>query len=289
LSAEEDFFMRLVAAILLLAFAGGPPCLAQRSAQAESTGFEVASVRVNPSSGGRGGFSVERSGRVAITNLSLRSIIANAYGIDFTSVPYALIGGPPEILDKVFDISALPPAEGPKVQSPQEQSLLMLRQLLSDRFGLRIHKETRQLPVYVLTRKEGAPLGPNLRRSDYDCPSARAALGREPGVSPDPTALPSVCAGPSYTIKNGVTTFSEAGPLKLLVTKMEGFLDRKLLDQTGLTGNFQWQLTFSLKATDSEFPSIFGAVERDLGLKLESRNGSSEVFIIDSVKMPTPN
>src|SRR5262249_4401211 len=144
--------------------------------------FEVASIR--QSQGGQGTFSIEpKTGRLIITNLSLRNIIANVYGIDFLMVRYVLTGGPKAILDATFDIQALPP-EGTLrgEESRQQQTQQMLKTLLNDRFALRLHTENKPLPVYELSVLKSGAFGHNLRRSEYDCDAVRAALKADPSA-----------------------------------------------------------------------------------------------------------
>ena len=90
-----------------------------------------------------------------------------------------LIGGDPEILRTPFDIEA----RGPEDATPQ-QLQLMLRQLLADRFKLKIRMEVRQQPLYLLQVARVGPLGPTLRPSAHDCRAFRAAGGRREDQSP---------------------------------------------------------------------------------------------------------
>ena len=79
-----------------------------------------------------------------------------------------------------------------------------------------------------------------------------------------------------------------AGPVSRLVLAIQAYLDRPVIDATGLSGNVEWQLTTAMSGvTTGEYPSIFAAVEEQLGLKLESRTGPFEVLVIDAVEMPT--
>src|SRR5688572_19486756 len=147
---------------LALAFVGS---VAMLSAQGRAAGqatpaFEVASVKLNTNGGSTSFYRVPLQGQVAITNGELRSIIARAYGIDSALERLAMSGGPDDILTMRFDITAKPPD-----LAPPGQQLAMLQVLLTERFKLRVHRETRQVPLYAL-----APCGPRGRCRDWSSP-----------------------------------------------------------------------------------------------------------------------
>jgi uncharacterized protein (TIGR03435 family) len=183
-----------------------------------------------------------------------------------------------------FDVAANEP-DG----TPPGQTMAMLRTLLADRFNLRVHRETRDLPIYEVTLAREGILGPNLRASPHDC-AAFAAAG---GKSTDPNAPrdadgQDLCVGDR--IQAGALTLQHAGRLAHLIERVQGFVDRPLFDATGLTGSYEWRLTFSLRDhIDSPMPSIYTALREQLGLKLEPRIGPVEVLVIDSVERPTPD
>ena len=71
--------------------------------------------------------------------------------------------------------------------------------------------------------------------------------------------------------------------------RMQDHFDRPLIDGTGLTGNFEWSTRFRSATSDADAPLFIDAIQRDFGLRVDSRTGPYEVFVIDSVEMPTPN
>ena len=79
--------------------------------------------------------------------------------------------------------------------------------------------------------------------------------------------------------------------MSLLSQRMQAYVDRPIVDATGLSGNFEWVLTFALGGsnTRADVPSIFTATQEQFGLKLEPRQGPVEVLVIDSVQLPTPD
>jgi uncharacterized protein (TIGR03435 family) len=97
------------------------------------------------------------------------------------------------------------------------------------------------------------------------------------------------CAGGMMAIGVGANT-TYAGPLSVLINFSQPHLDRPLIDQTGLQGNFEWSIEFRADLANTiDRLTIFDAFRRDLGLRIESRTGPYEVLVIESVEMPTPN
>src|SRR5215475_12764716 len=195
-------------------------------AQNQTLSFEVASVRPNGSGENRGYFQVQPGGRVAITNMPLRQIVAFAYGIDSSLIRFSLIGGSSKVLDSRFDIQAVPPASHEADHPPRrDDSLMMLRAVLADRFGLRIKKETRPAASYVLTVAKPPKLGPHLRSSEYDCATVRATAKKDPTwVPPRDFDGNTLCATPYFSSpKPGVITLREIGPMKLIVNRVQAF------------------------------------------------------------------
>ena len=167
----------------------------------------------------------------------------------------------------------------------------MLQTLLSDRFKLRVHKETRPTPIYALTVAREGRLGPSLRPSPVDCESFRARRAREPGLQlPTGTDGRPLCTT-DYDFSPGSRGFRTAGQISRLVAMLQGSLDRPLLDATRLSGSFEWTLLFDFTGTtaDAQSTTAFTAVQEQLGLKLETRTAPYEVLVIDSVDMPSEN
>jgi uncharacterized protein (TIGR03435 family) len=246
--------------------------------------FAVASVKPN-TSGETGSFlRPTPGGNFAVSNMTLRGLIFFAYGLQ----GFQLVGGPDWIATERFDISAKAAADIPPTPigrtSPEA---LMLRSLLEDRFRLSAHRETRDLPIYalVLARADGR-LGPRLRQptSDY-CARRLEAAGKagEP-VSPDAQ----LCG-----MRPGVNELT-AGALPM--NEFARFLalntGRLVVDRTGLTGVWDFDLKYSLPNApnpDPDRPSIFTALQEQLGLRLEATTGPVEVLVIDRVEGLIPD
>jgi uncharacterized protein (TIGR03435 family) len=239
--------------------------------------FEVASIK--PSAGLPPGPSAPvPSDRFAIKWQTLAQLIALA---NRTGEP-RVVGGPDWVRSDRFDITA---TTGAPVSSFQK--LLMLQSLLADRFKLVMHKEARPQPVYALVMaRSDKRLGPEMHASSFDCEPG-------PGVVPPPReSYPQGCSAMST-----VTSLSGAGlsttRLAILLMPLVG---RTVVDRTGLTGRFDIKLHYTRDqpgrsvagtAPDPDGPSIFTAVQEQLGLKLESSTAPVDFFVVDHIEHPT--
>jgi bla regulator protein BlaR1 len=293
-----------VAAPVVVGVMHAPPLRAQSQAAADDRpAFEVASVKPNTSHG-PSGLDFAAGGRLTARNMSLRTLIWIAYRIQ----DFQLSGGP-DLLNDRFDIVAK--SEG---NLPVNELQLRLRTLLGDRFGLTVHSETRELPVYalVMARSDGK-MGAQLRRSGDSCAPITAPAGAPPPPPPPPgsAALPGPAADADPNrIGQGCGGMFIPGRLsgrKMTMTQVANtlsrFLKRAVIERTGLTGNFDLDLAYTpdqmpvsgpegfplpaALAPSSEDPSIFTAVQEQLGLKLQSTEGPVQVLVIDHVQRPS--
>jgi bla regulator protein blaR1 len=175
-----------------------------------------------------------------------------------------------------------------------------LRALLADRFKLAAHRETREMEVYalVLARPGGQP-GPALKPSTTDC-SPEAVTARRGGPPP---AAPGRDAPVFCGLRGTVGKIQLGGfPLSTFANSLQGLAGRMVVDRTGLTGNWDGELTFAqersnaplppgveLPPVDPNAPNLFTALQEQLGLKLEATKAPVEVLAIDSVQQPTPD
>jgi uncharacterized protein (TIGR03435 family) len=267
-------------------------CVAALSAQApvDQPRFEVASVKPN-NSGDTRSMIAWPTGSFSATNMQLRMLIGQAYDVPPQLQRFTLVGGPEELLTARFDIQARLPET-----APEGQHLLMLRSLLAERFSLRVRYESRPTPIYALTvAREDRRLGPELRSSTVDCTTERERL-RERGERFTPENAPRdskgrpLCWGSSQFAVPGAQTLTNAGPIADLVRGFQAFVDRPITDATALSGPFEWQLVFGFGAkANPDLPSLFTALQEQLGLKLDARTSPYEVLVIDSVERPTPD
>jgi uncharacterized protein (TIGR03435 family) len=278
--------MPRIAITLALAAFVSPVLFAQSAQSPPAPAFEVASIKPNTSGEDRWMTQFPPGGMVTLTNITLRNIIVQAFGIELTIERFTLVGGPEKLLSTRYDITAKPP-DG---VHPRPQLLLMLRTLLAERFKLRTHTETRDVPIYALTVAREGRLGPEIRPSNYDCPALIAAGARPTDPNPPRDGKGRGLCWNNYDFgpTQGVRY---AGRMSALVTRgAQPYVDRPVIDATGLSGNYEWHVSFTMRPTpESEAASIFTAFQEQLGLKLEPRTGPFEVRVIDSVEAPTPN
>jgi uncharacterized protein (TIGR03435 family) len=245
--------------------------------------FEVASIRRNVSSDTRVRFETP-PGRLNAVNVPLRFLIRQAY-----RVPEArILGGPGWLDSDRFDVLATAPngANSDAIRG-------MLRALLKERFGLALHTEMLEMPIYVVRlARPDAKLGPNLRPSSTDCigrPSAVVAGKVQCGIL--------VSQGPgSASLRGGAATIEN------FVRLLGDFLERPLVDQSGLAGTFDLEVQFTASrsatpggavpgglttAGPDDIPNVFTAMQEQLGLKLDAQTGVADVWVVDAATPPT--
>ena len=291
----------IVAAALFIAAVA--PLRAVRQVQAPSDGaqqpplaFETASVKPNKSGEEERYIRMDpRGGSLTVVNMQLRELITFAYQIQ----SFQLEGGPDWIASDRFDILAKPEREVPSTGAGQDPLRMMLRTLLADRFKLVMHKETKELPIFelVLARQDGK-LGPQLRPAAVDC-AARAAAAR--AGTPPPASSGPPGPGSCGTTMNPVSVRGGGATLAMLASLLEGPAKRLVIDRTGLTGNWDLEVNYTPdrsqlppgvelpSSIDPNGPSLFTAIEEQLGLKLRPARGPVEVLVIDRVEQPTEN
>ena len=269
--------------------------------------FEEASIRPNITEGrgGRGGQF--QPTRWVSQNVTLKTIMKNTFarqgvGGPNTALPLLdsqVIGGPDWLETDKFDIVATTPASTQPTPPPQSRQMAL--RLLLERFKLKAHWETRELPVYVLSKaRADGSLGPGLTpTSDAECEKARAAgpppmPAAAPPGQPQPPMPPPNCGGiqfgPGQLIARGA-------PMELFVQTLTSVpvvtgIDRPVIDRTGIQGNYGFALKFAPVGTanaDLDRPELVTALREQLGLKLEATRAPVDVVVIDSVEKPTPN
>ena len=279
--------------------------------------FEVASVRQNTTGEGATSLQFPGNARLLATNVPLQMLIVRAYGIPAVLERFLLIGGATatripctrncssteEILTARFDVNAATPNGAP---ATTDTLMAMLRTLLAERFNLRVRVERREIPVYALTLDRPGQLGPKLRRSSQDCRAwseARAAARKEATQTGQPSAAPleprsatgaALCTGQMFNFgqPDGLG-IRGAGSLADLVGRIQE-LDRPIVDRTGLTGNFEWELIKAVRLEDGRFlppdaAPLDVALREQLGLRAEPQTLPFQVVVVESVTMPSSN
>ena len=238
-------------------------------------------------------------GRVELFNTTLRRLIGSAYS-RFPFDTRAIVGGPSWIDSERFDIVATM-ERPPQIDSTKmlDELNVMLRALLEQRFGVKTHNEQREGDVYTLTyARSDRKIGASFRQVPDACTAALKELtGGAPPAPPRSGPPPCSFGGPpGKLIGTGVT-------MLMFVNVLSGIAGRPIVDRTGLTGSFDFELNFDPSSaaepppgatpgpqpTDDSKPSIFSALQEQLGLKLEPARGLIDVLVIDSAERPTPN
>jgi uncharacterized protein (TIGR03435 family) len=254
--------------------------------------FEVASIK--PASPfARNVFIVPGpGGGVSLNNFTLKEMIVLGWRVQ----PFQISGGPPWLDSVHYDVVAKP-----ETKPKQDEIPLMLQALLADRFQLVIHHDTKELPLFALTlaRKDGK-LGPKLIPHEGAC----TALDPPERLPPsEPGKRPVLPCG---AMQIGARTLIAVGvPIASVAPLLARILGSTVIDKTGLTGNFdlraEWTLdenqalAFLLPGTpppppsDTAGPSIFTAMQEQLGLKLISQKGPVEILVIDRAEKPSEN
>ncbi len=264
-------------------------------------------ITIEPSAGtGRMRASWTPQG-LSAKNVLLRNLIEMAYQVR----DFQISGAPPWIASDKFDITAK--SETSNAEPPQhsnDQSLAemrrMLQTLLADRFKLKVHRQMQELPVYALTVAKG---GLRMRRSqDENCPAFHWSRNDPAADAPPLDHCGAILTGPNRRLNHTLDAvgMSIASPLRqpdaspavpsgdlIGFVSLWGALDHPVIDKTGVKGRFDFHLEWSRQSKPDasaldQFtnPSIFTALEQELGLKLELTKAPVEVIVIDHAVPP---
>ncbi|HEX8879062.1 MAG TPA: TIGR03435 family protein [Candidatus Acidoferrum sp.] len=261
---------------------------------APSYEYEVASIKPNKSGTNMIRLMFTPSG-LGATNVTLGMLIRTAYGIEENQIS----GGPSWLKSDHYDIDAKmdsPTADALHKLAEDQRRLAtqhMMQALLADRFKLVVHHDSKELAVYALVVAKN---GPKLHEA-------------KPG-----DAYPNGIKGPDGVARPGMMRMgrgqltSQGLPLSELARLLTAQLDRTVVDKTGLTGNYDFTLQWtpdesqgamfrgpdtgpqaSASSANSSGPSLFTALQEQLGLKLESQKGPVEIYVIDHAEKPSEN
>lgn len=247
---------------------------------AERPAFQVASIKRNTTPPpNRKIVRPEPGGRLFAENATVQMLIQNAYRIQ----AYQVDGGPQWVNTDGYDIVAKPEGE-----ATTAQTWLMLQTLLADRFALAVHRETRELPVFVMT----------LAKTGVKSAAAKPCEGQ--AASAVPCGKVRVSMEPTDLLLEGRSV-----PVAELVGMVAAVVGRPVIDRTGFTGSLDVQVKLAREegapglagpagvggppSADIGAPNIFAALEEQLGLKLSQGKGPVEVLVIDHIERPTVN
>jgi uncharacterized protein (TIGR03435 family) len=269
-------------------------CLAA-AVHAQAPAFDVVSIRPNPAATS-GGIRPTPNGQLTATGVTLRALILRAHGVHDVQ----LLGAPAWADTERFDIDARvqpPPEGGP------EALMLMLRTLLTDRFRLKAHSETRELSAYVLVHaRADRRLGSQIRPTVADCtrtmPLTQAemvALANGWPPCGQASSMSWLTDDPVLAAKLRVRL--AAFSMQQFARSLQSTVNRPVVDQTDLPGRFDIEYSYARSPSasspgapaDSNLPTQLVALEEQLGLKLEARRTPVPVLVIDSVERPAAN
>jgi uncharacterized protein (TIGR03435 family) len=226
--------------------------------------FEVASVKVAPPRAGSAGFTAMDTdpAMVRYSNVTLKLLIAIAYRLDGRLIQ----GGPAWLDDQLYDLAATLPPRTPKDRVPA-----MFQTLLAERFHMAVHRETKEERVYfLLVGKNGTKLREGQRVDEQDVQQVR---GDRPAAQ---------------IVRGGIMGHSMVmGSLAGTLARVLGY---QVVDHTGLTGTFDINLKWTPEDNNEAGPSLFTAIQEQLGLKLEPGKAAVEVLVVDHAdRIPTGN
>ena len=296
---------RVVVVTWLAVMLGLVPHPAAQSAAGPT--FEVASVKPSdPNAVGPFGGPVLPTtmppvgGRFIASAHTLRDLVKNAYDFWFD---FRIVGGPDWQTSRRFDIQAK--AEDPAADIGAMRP--MLRALLADRFKLKVHTEMREMPIFALVvARDDGRLGANIKPSTADCSKAAQQLAAETMRKEGPGAvaarlqagqgLPCAIMPVPARVAGSMTMRANGASMADLAQFLWGPTGRIVLDRTGLSGLYDWEITFDRRVTQqpgppstSDSPVLITALQEQLGLKLESTRGPVEVLVIDGAALPEPD
>jgi uncharacterized protein (TIGR03435 family) len=244
---------------------------------AQFEAFEVATIKPTPPNTSGRYTRMQGGHQFVAKNFSIRYLVGAAYNLN----PRMISGGPEWIDSDHYDILAATPGEK---QPSVDQQMVMLQKLLADRVKLTFHREPREMPIYALTV---AKTGSKLQAST-------APPEDQPNVTS--TVYPAASGGIDHVLMpaHNATMAQFASVLQRAI------LDRPVVDQTGLTGQYDFNLEWAPDETqfdgnlppgvpDHPEPDLFTAVQQQLGLRLEKTRGPALALVIDHVERPSAN
>lgn len=271
--------------VALLATAGS--VLGQNAvASGKALTYDVVSIKPHDPSESNTRFQMTPGGYIA-TNAWVKMLIQNAYDL---KMPDQIFGLPGAMGDARFDVEAKMDAETAAALKAMNnddraaQRRLMMQAMLADRFHLKVHHESRVMPLYELVVAKN---GFKLKESDPNNTYANGFKG------PNGSG-----AGMTSFRMNGkaVTLTMQGTELSSLTNILSQQLHRQVADKTGLKGKYDATLEWtpeeaSMQGTagDDAKPGIFTALQEQIGLKLESTKGSVDVIVVDGIEMPAAN
>lgn len=296
----------LLGAPLLFSQAGQKPeAPASSDVAPDLPKYDVATIKPSTSSEPKMMFGMSPDG-VSIENIPIQMVLRQAFNVEDDRI----VGAPQWVKTRHYDIQAkVAPEDAPKLDKlKMDQRQSMLLPLLEERLNLKYHHETRELPMYSLVVAKG---GPKLKVSDIPDPGANSKVpDSAPGKPGDPGANNRASTAPRgrRMMMGRGHLVGEGTGISTLAHLLSQQLGRTVVDKTGLTGNYDFTLNWTPDdapppkaggadggpphndgGTDDAGPSLFTALQEQLGLKVESTKGMADVIVIDHIDQPSEN
>ena len=268
------------ALLILASFCGSAQTIPQPDRDPSSiSAFDVISIRESKPTPpfSVGSVNPAHAGRFSATNYTAMILIQVAYGFTYTQISDV----PEWVHSTRFDIRAAadPSIDDRLAKLDDEDAGLekqnMLQNLLSQRFGLKVHTTTRELPAYALViANDGAKFNKTSANPTPSSPNA---------AKPHPIEERTTSQGSEY--------LAHGASMELLAAHLTGQVGMTVLDRTGLSGlyDFTLQCSGGDKQSNSDWPSIFTALQEQLGLKLQRIKGPVPYLVVDHIERPTEN
>ena len=270
----------------------------QQSASAPKLSFEVATIKPNRAEDNKRLFMIS-PGKFSMTGMPLKELIRFAYDLKSDA---QLTGGPSWVNSDRFDIEAkedeAQTQASNKLLPPEiaRQTRLLVQSLLAERFGLKVSHATKELPVYALVVAKGGP-----KLTPTTAPPMTPPGERPPNDDPGKKSF-----NRGIRMQGNGDLTGMAAPTALLadvLSRQPELGNRLVQDKTGLTGDYDWTLKWTPAPMgssssadgaappvgDSSTPSLFTAIQEQLGLKLEPQKSTVEIVVIDHVEQPSAN
>ena len=251
---------------------------ATASAWQPDPAFDAVSIKRSIDGGGGTRTGAMGVGRFVLTNGRIRDLVTNAYGRH----SFEVVGGPRWMSSDRYDVVA---SAGRDV--PWAEMQRMLRRMLADRFKFVAHSETRDLPIYTLQyARSDRRLGPRLRPWTTDCAAVREGRATPPAPLRAGDDIAPPC---SMRAQQG---FFAAGGISMadFLSSLSSDLERHIVDTTGLAGQFELVLEWAPAGVpDNSLPSLFAALQEQLGLRLKASRGPATVLVVDRIERPSEN
>jgi bla regulator protein blaR1 len=292
---QKHFFLMGLAAVVV-----SIPAFSQQEPAGTRLSFEVATVKPSASGGNGIRVSVQPGGRFVVNNATLKMVMAVAYRVR----DFQISGGPGWTGTDRWDIEAkaeegsIPQLTPPFDPTAPNPLMLMVQSLLEDRFQLKIHREAKEMPVYELAVAKG---GAKIKLAEDQSPPVPPERGAPPPPKPQrggPMPRGAMGIGRGSIEANGV-------PIDAFIQGLSQQLGRPIVDKTGMKGFYDIKLQWTPELgvglvkpggpdpdpplADASSPSIFTAIQEQLGLRLDSAKGPVDILVIDSVQKPTEN